>query len=49
MVSGRSVAGVIRSLVNARDLLLECALVLHGKLLVPVLMYGSETMVWKEI
>ena len=33
-------AGFIRSLVNAR--------VLHETLLVPVLMYGSETMLWKE-
>ena len=41
MVNGRRVAGVIRSLVNARDLQLET-------LFVPVLMYGSETMLWKE-
>ena len=27
---------------------LECARVLHKALLVPVLMYGSETMLWKE-
>ena len=40
----RSVAGPIRSLVNARDLQLQCARVLHETLLVPVLMYGSETM-----
>ena len=26
----------------------ECARVLHETLLVPVLMYGSETMIWKE-
>ena len=26
----------------------ECARVLHETLLVPVLMYGSETMLWKE-
>ena len=42
------VTGGIRSLVNARDLQLECASVLHETLLVPVLMYGSETMLWKE-
>ena len=41
--SGRKVAGVIRSLVNARSLRLECARVLHESLLVLVLMYGSET------
>ena len=40
--------GAIRSLVNARDLQLECARVLHETLLVPVLIYGSETMLWKE-
>ena len=27
---------------------LDCARVLHETLLVPVLMYSSETMVWKE-
>ena len=36
------------SLVTARDLELECARVLHETLLVPVHMYGSETMLWKE-
>ena len=40
----RKVAGAIRSLVNARDLQLECARVLHEIQLVPVLMYSSETM-----
>ena len=34
--SGRRVAGAIRSLVNVRDLQLECARVLH------------ETMLWRE-
>ena len=33
---------------NARDLQHECARVLHETLLVPILMYGSETMLWKE-
>ena len=36
VTSRRRVAGAIRSLVNARDL--------HETLLVPVIMYGSETM-----
>ena len=36
-------AGVIRSLVNARDLQLESGRVLHEILLVPVLVYDSET------
>ena len=39
--------GVISSLVNARDLQIEYAKVLHKTLLVPVLMYDSETMLWK--
>ena len=47
MASGRRIAGAIRSLVNTRDLQFECAIVLHERLLVPVLMYGSETL-WKE-
>ena len=48
MASGRRVAGAIRSLINARDLQLECAKVLHEALFVPVLMYDSETMLWRE-
>ena len=48
-MSGRRVAGAIRfrSLLNARRLQLECAMVLHKSLLVPVLMYDSE-MIWRE-
>ena len=42
VVSGRRVAGAIRSLVNAKDLQLECAIVLYETLFVPVLIYGSE-------
>ena len=48
MVSGRRVAGALRSLVNVSDLQLECDRVLHETLLVPVLMYCSETMLWKK-
>ena len=48
VASGRSVAGTIRSLVNARSLQLECAEVLHESLLVPVFTYGSETLLWNE-
>ena len=48
VVSDRRVADAIRSLVNARDLQLVCARVLHETLLVPVLMYDSETMLWRE-
>ena len=38
----RKMAGAIRSLVNVRDLQLECARVLHETLIVPVLVYGRE-------
>ena len=34
--------------VYGRDLQLECARILHETLLVHVLMYGNETMSWKE-
>ena len=45
VVSGNRVAGVIGSLVNARSLQLECAMVLHESLLIPVRIYGNETMI----
>ena len=45
---GRRIAGAIKFLFNARDLHLECARVLPKTLLVPVLMYNIETMLWKE-
>ena len=48
VASGRRDAGAIRSLFNARSLQLECGWVLHKSLLVPVLTYDSETMIWKE-
>ena len=44
----RREAGAIRFLVNARDLHLEYAGVLHETLLVPVLMFASEIMLWRE-
>ena len=40
VASERKVAGAIRSLINARDLQLEYARVLHETLLVPALIYG---------
>ena len=43
VASGGREAGVIRSLVNAMSLQLECTRVLHESFLVTVLMYGSET------
>ena len=48
VASGRIVAGAIKFLVNARDLQLECAGDLHETFLVPVITYGSETILWKE-
>ena len=45
VASGMRDAGAIRSLVNARSLQRECARVLHESLLVPVLTYGSETII----
>ena len=48
VAGGRRVAGAIRSLVNARSLQLECDRVLHDSFLLPVLTYGSETMIWRE-
>ena len=47
VASERRVASAIRSLVSVRGIQLECARVLHDALLMPVLLYGSETMVWK--
>ena len=44
----RRVAGAIGSPVNARDLQIEWARALNEMLLVPVLMYSSEMMLWKE-
>ena len=48
VVSGRKSAGTIRSLVNFWSLQLDCGKVLYETLLMPVLVYGSETIVWKE-
>ena len=48
VASGKRVASAISSLVNARGLWLECARVLYEGFLMPVLLYGSETMIWKE-
>ena len=48
VASGRRLAGAIMSLVNARDLQLQSAKVLHEALLVYFLMYSNETMLWKK-
>ena len=49
VASGRRVASTIRSIVNVRDLQIECARELHETDLVPLLMYGSKKMLRKEI
>ena len=48
VISGWRVAGIIRSLVNAWSLQLESARILHESLLAPVLMLGSEIMIWLQ-
>ena len=48
VASGRKIAGAIRSLVNVKGLQLECARGQHEELLVPVLLYGNEKMIWRE-
>ena len=48
VASGKKTTGVIRSLINARILQLECARVLHESLLVSVFTYSSETRIWRE-
>ena len=48
IVSVWKIAGAIRSLVNAMGLQLQCERVLHETFLVPILLYNSETMIWRE-
>ena len=48
VASGRKVAGVIRPLVNARGLPLECANILHEASLMPVFIYGSKTICFRK-
>src|SRR5678816_433561 len=48
VVNGRKVAGAIKSLVNVKGLSLECARVSHEGMMLPVLLYSSETMVWNK-
>ena len=42
VASGRRVAGIIRSLVNARDLQLQCAMVFHETLFLLILMIKEK-------
>ena len=48
VASGKKLAGAIKSLVNGRCLHLDCARILHEVLLVAVLIYDSEAMIWRE-
>ena len=48
VASERRAVCAIRPLVNARDYQIQCAKLLHETLLVHVLLYGTETMLWKE-
>ena len=48
MVSERKISGAIIFLVNTRSLRFECARVLYDSMLVSILLYGNETMVWRE-
>src|SRR5678815_232284 len=48
VVNDRKVDGAIKSLVDVKGLSLECTRVLHECMLLPVLMYSSETMVWNK-
>ena len=45
---GRRVADTIRSLVDATDLKLKYARLFNEALLISILMYGNETLIWKE-
>ena len=45
VANGRRVAGAIRSLVSVMSLHLDCARVSNESMLVPVLTYGSRTMI----
>ena len=48
MMSGRKAASPIRSLMNVRNLQTEYAIALHEALIMPVLLYGGKTMVWRK-
>ena len=48
VASRKKIVCATRLLVNARGLQFECARLVHEALLVPVLMYGNETLIFKE-
>ena len=47
-MSGREVEREIRSPVNIGSIQLERPRILHEEVLVPVLTYRNETMIWRE-
>ena len=47
VASGRIFKGAIRSLINVNGLHLECVRVINEELLLSVLLYGSETLIWR--
>ena len=48
VTSGRKVASAVRSLMKAKGLQFEHTRVLHEALFVPILLYGSETVILPE-
>ena len=48
LASERKVVGAIRFQINAMGLQFECARGLHQGWVVPILLYVSETMIWRE-
>ena len=48
VANGGKIVGGTRSSVNARGLQLECTRMLHKAMFLPVLLYASETMIWRE-
>lgn len=48
VIQCRKVVGAIRVIINTKVLSLECTRILHECMLVPTLVSGSETLVWKK-
>ena len=46
-MQGRKVAGVVSDLVRKNGLSVECARALHDAVLIPTLLYSSETVYMK--
>ena len=48
VIQGKKVGGIVRNLVKRNGLSVECARTIHEVVLVPTLLYGSETVYLKE-